>query len=166
MPKSTQKYTKLQPKRVIAAIKGSRGLKTEIARRLQCSYSQLCKVLSGGSGKGTEWNNVRREYATELERVGDLAEGTIYDALEQRADIGVAARTALQYAKLKLGKRGYKETTHNVVTGKDGNAVEVNVNQHLLPIDELDLPLDVKKQILKAMEKREQEILSQQPEEE
>lgn len=106
-----QYQSTITPKAFTEAVQGSRGLQTEIARRLGCSWLTVHKILLGQQGKGPIWDKARLSYRDEVEGVGDLAERTIHDAMEQRLDIATASRTALSYAKMKLKSRGFQDET-------------------------------------------------------
>jgi len=153
-------YTHLTPKKMLSAIHGSRGLMSEIARRIGCSYSAVTSILHAKTGIGPTWNRVRRAYMEECERIGDRAEAAIYDAIEQRLDIATSARTAIAYAKMKLRKRGFVDETHTVL---DGGTNPIQVATTLVPIDELNLPLPIMKMILEKVKKRDAEMVKANP---
>lgn len=141
--------TPITPKVFIQAVKGSRGLQTEIARRIGCSWLTVHNVLLGKHGKGPQWDRARRAYGEEVECVGDLAEGTIHDAMEQRLDIATASRTAIAFAKMKLKSRGFVDETKTVIEGS------LNHTHTIVPIEKLDLSLETRKALLEAIEKWE-----------
>ena len=141
---------KASPERMIKAIDGSGGLKRVIAERLGCSYSTVDDALRK---EGEEWDDVRLALKIERERIGDIAEETVAETMVQRLDLSVASTTARWYLDRKHRDRGYgKEEKITLEGGKNPLRIE---NQTLVPIGELELPLETKKEILKAMEKWE-----------
>lgn len=149
---SSRKYTRITPKAFRTAVKGSGGLCGEIARRLGCSYSAIQNIVHGRTGRGKYWDKARKAFQDEIEEVGDLAETAIQDAMRQRGDIATAARTGLNYAKLRLRHRGFVSSQTTVL---EGGVNPLTINTGILPLEKLDLPLNVRKIVLAAMEKYE-----------
>jgi hypothetical protein len=136
--------------RIMKAIKGSLGNKTEIARRVGCTWGVIQQALGRES-----WGDVREAYQNEVEGMGDIAEQAIRDAIEQRLDISTASRTAqwlLSRARYKTRDLG--ETTKIVLEGGDK---PLHVVSDQIPLDTLGLPLELRRQVLEAIEANEQE---------
>jgi hypothetical protein len=142
-----KKPVRLTLQKIINAIPDSGGIIKRIAERLDCSYTHVCEQIK----KHPEAVDA---LAVERERVGDIAEETVLDMMRQRIDMGEAARTSRWYLERRHPDRGYVERKHTTIEGGD-KPLHVQ-NETLLPIDSLDLPLAVKKQILEAMEKKDE----------
>lgn len=141
---------KTNPDRVIEAIPGTGGIRKKLAERLGCNY---CTLLGALKIEGEEWDMVRKCLIQEEMKIGDLAEETVIDVMEQRLDMSVASTTARWFLDRKHSDRGYGKKSQ--VTLEGGHNPIKLAAQQVLPLDELDLPLKVKKQILDAMEKLE-----------
>lgn len=159
----TEKPTKralrrrVTPGRLMDAIKGTGGNRTYIAKRLQCTTSTVYRVLQ--DKEGPRWDDCRIALKMEEEGVGDLAEETVKDAMRQRLDMSVASTTARWHLDRKHADRGYGKKDQLTLEGGE-NPLHLR-HQTLLPIDELDLPLRIKKLILTAMEKYEAKQLAE-----
>lgn len=81
---------------VIAAIKGSNGIKATIQKRLGCSRNTVDNYLK-------RYATVQAAYDEEVERVGDIAESLIINDMVQNRSV----ETAKWYAMRKLMHRGY-----------------------------------------------------------
>lgn len=139
----------ISKRKMLAAIKGSLGNKTEITRRLGCSYGTMLKYLNREG-----WEDIHEAYETEINEVGDLAEGTIVDAIKQRQDLSTAANTAkwlLTRARYK--DRNMQDTSKLILEGGD-KPLEMK-SSTVTNVDDLDLSLDVRKAILLAMEEKD-----------
>lgn len=100
---SCKGYTKAK---VLAAIKGSAGIRTTIANRLGCTWGTANKWAN-------YWPETREAMQHEKESVLDLCEGTLFKAV-QEGDTGSA-----KWILSTMGKdRGYVERQE--ITGKDG----------------------------------------------
>ena len=170
MPKKTTKKLKLKrksprqgngitPAQFKKALPGTCGNVKLIAERLQvswgCIYNKLKRLREGHKKYQTKaWQSAWQAYKDEQEYMADIAEETIGDVMRQRLDLSSAARTAKWYLERKHGEdRGYKEKRELTL---EGGSTPIHVkNEEVLPLDSLDLPLDVRKQILEAMEKKE-----------
>lgn len=91
---------------VIAAIQGTDGDLWKIADKLGVSRRTVQRYLK-------RWASVREEWEQEVEKIGDLAERNIYDAIRQR-DL----RMTRWYASNRLANRGY--APRREITGRDG----------------------------------------------
>ncbi len=136
--------------RLMKAIKESGGIKRKIAERLGCTYNTLLITLKR---EGANWDECRIALRLESERIGDLAEETIHDTMKQRLEMSTASRTAQWYLDRRHTDRGYGKKDQLTLEGGE-NPLQLQ-HQTIIPIDELDLPLKTKKEILIAMEKLE-----------
>jgi len=135
---------------LLRAIKGSGGIVLNIAERGGWSRGMVYDYL-----KGDKWPEVREAFLQEREKVGDLAENTIQTVINQRLDLGEAARTARWYLERRCPDRGYKDKKELTLEG--GKRPLHIQNETLIPLESLNLPLEVRKQILEAMEAQEEE---------
>lgn len=140
---------RIQASQVIAAIRGSGGIKQLIADRLGCSWTTVYLCLSR---EGPGWDRVRTAYRDECERIGDLAEEAIKDCITQRRDLAVASQNARWFLSRRHKERGFGDESKVTVQGGD-KPIQVQATKYTL--DDLDLPLEVRKEILKAIEKKE-----------
>lgn len=76
---------------------------------------------------------------------------TVHDTMSQRLDLSVASTTARWYLDRKHVDRGFGKKDQMTLEG--GQNPLTLQHQTVIPIDKLDLPLAVKKQILEAMDK-------------
>jgi hypothetical protein len=107
---SSKGYTK---SKVLAAIKGSAGIRSTIAARLGCSWNTanaLCK----------KWPETVEAMQDEREAILDMSETTLLKSIKD-GDTGSA-----KWMLSTIGKeRGYVERQE--VTGKDGKALAISV---------------------------------------
>lgn len=90
-----EKYTLEQ---FLGAVKGSRGIKATIIRRLGCSRKTVDNYLA-------RYATAQQAYDEEIEQVGDIAESLIVDDMIRNRNVD----TAKWYAKAKLKHRGYTD---------------------------------------------------------
>ena len=69
--------------------------------------------------------------------------------MQQRMDLGTALNAGKWWLTQKAKGRGFADTKTLKVEG----SVDMQVQHTMVPIELLDLPLDIKKQILIAMDK-------------
>lgn len=105
--------TKCTLEQVLAAIEGSNGIKTTIANKLHVHRDTVDSYLE-------RWATARRAYQSEVEKVGDAAEGVVFSGIFNR-DID----TAKWYLRMKCKDRGYVERQE--VTGADGKPIDTSV---------------------------------------
>ena len=150
--KSKKKKNKVSIKKLCKAIQGSGGVKKVIAERLDITYNSLMKKLR----KVKETHPiVEQMFIEEQERVGDIAEQTVIEMMEQGLHYPTKLKAAQFALSGKHSKRGY--TNKKEVTLEGGkNPLHIK-NENVLPIDDLDLPLETRKQILEAIEEKEKE---------
>ena len=142
---------RITPARLKKAIKGSGGIRLQITKRLECGYSTLNKALKM---EGDDWEECRNLLKAEKEKVGDIAEITVCESMQQKVDIGVASTTARWYLDRKHVDRGYGKKEQVTL---EGGQNPISINHTLIPIAALNLPLETKREILKAMEAWEKE---------
>ena len=140
--------------RLLKAVVDSGGVLTEIAKRLDCTYHALWSVI-----KNEKFPDVNERIEEEKEVVGDLAERTVKEVMQQRLDVPSAARTARWWLERKCSDRGFKEKKELTL---EGGKRPLQVNQGaLIPIDELNLPLEVRRELLKAIEEQKVKALTE-----
>lgn len=142
---------KITPARFKKALEGSHGLKGLLVQRLECTYYALNRALAR---EGDAWDECRYLYKLEQEKVGDLAERTIFEVMRSMKDVPVAAQTARWYLDRKHVDRGYGKKEQVTL---EGGQNPISINHTLIPIAALNLPLETKRDILKAMEAWEKE---------
>lgn len=146
--------------RFLKALEGTGGIKVRIAENLECAYSTVHYLL-----KRKSWADMLQAYNEEYDKIGDLAEETVKEAIELRGttkdgDKVPAMNTASKNARWLLSQkhkgRGYgkDETTINIQGGDKPVQVE---GYHTVSIEELDLPLDMRRAVLEAIEKKAEE---------
>ena len=100
-----KRKTKHRLPAVLAAIDGTLGNKAEVAERLQVTLRTVNRYLH-------YWPAARDAYEEEVERLGDLAERNIYDAI-RAGDMEMTR----WYAMRRLRDRGYAARTELVGAG-------------------------------------------------
>ena len=139
-------YVKITPKKLMEAIKDTGGIKQRIAKNAGCSYNTCIDALKNPHKK---WDECRLELALEKQRIGDTAERTMHYLITQRLDFGVAYRSSKFMLSRQFKDRGYAdESTLNIKS--DSPLVQIN-NTHI-DISMLKLPVNIKVQILNAIE--------------
>lgn len=91
---------------ILEAIKGSRGIKATIMRRLGCSRNTVDNYLK-------RYATAQAAYDDEVESVGDIAEAIIIDDMVTHRNV----ETAKWYAKAKLKHRGYADKQEIEISG-------------------------------------------------
>ena len=89
-------------------------------------------------------------YEEECERVIDVAEQTIQYAISQRLDLSEAARSARWYLERKAKSRGY-DSPRKIEVGGGNKPIRIQ-NENFVSIDTLNLSVEVRKEILEAIE--------------
>jgi len=148
-PRQQSYQSRTSPARIIKAIPGTGGVTKLIAARLGVSYSGAYAALKRDDP------DIQLALEIERERIADIAEITIREMMGQRMDFGTAARTARWLLERKHSDRGYKDKTE--VTLQGGNRPIQIEGKNLVAIAQLDLPLEVRKALLDAIEKKEEE---------
>ena len=138
---------KVSKKKFIKALEGTGGIKTVICERLGCCQATLWKLINR-----EDWADMRQAYVNEVERVGDLAEETIIKAIQDTTDMTLATTNARWYLSRKCKDRGYGEQSEVNVQGT------VNTVNTTVDVRVLALPLEIRRQILLAIEKEQKEL--------
>lgn len=125
------------------ALKGSAGNKTIIADRLGITVGTVNRLLGR-----EDWTRIRERFEQEIDSVGDLAESTIISTIKS-GEPGVATLNARWLLDRKFKKRGFGNSSHHVVEGGDR---AIKIAQLQIPIETLKLSLDMRKEILEALE--------------
>jgi hypothetical protein len=133
-------------KMLLKAIPGTYGIVKKIADKLDVSYLAAYNAIRRAS------KEVLIELEMEKERVDDVAEGTIIEAMEQRIDLPEASKNARWVLD---GKRGYVRKKE--VTLQGGKSPIRVKSDNVISIESLNLPLAVRKQMLEAIEEKEKE---------
>lgn len=142
---------RISKRKFLAALPGTGGVKKLIAERLDCNPNTVALAL-----KRPSWADVLEAYNEECERVKDLAEETIIHAMTQKTDLPEASKNARWYLTRKAKERGYADESKVTVQGGDR---PLRVQSAIVSLEMLVLPLAVRKQILKAIEVREAQLL-------
>lgn len=145
-PHKKNSVGKIIPARLLKAIKGSCGIRHRITKRLGCAYETLNRALQM---EGDDWEECRNLFKAEREKVGDIAEITVCESMQQRVDIGVASTTARWYLDRKHADRGYGKKDQLTL---EGGSNPITMRHTLIPVGKLNLSLQCKREILKAME--------------
>lgn len=141
----TQQGPTVTKARMLLAIDGSMGVVSMIAQRLGVSTGWV-NVLLRREG----WEDIAVIFNEELDRVGDIAEQTVYDVMMQRLDYGQALKAATWFLSKKHKGRGYNDSTTTIIEG-GVNPVQM---EKKTSIDDLDLPLEAKVILLEALKKK------------
>jgi transcriptional regulator with XRE-family HTH domain len=144
-PKYTARYSKAT---FIKALIGSRGIHQTIAERLGCSVSTIDAYINRDR---EGWDEVRLIYAGEKATFIDAAEKAIDETIEQRMDVQ-SRLNAAKWALSKLKKDVYGDRVVNV---HEGGKTPIKTISATIDISSLNLPIEVQRQILEAMDKQE-----------
>lgn len=138
---------RLTPHLLLRAIPGTGGLKSKIAEKIGCERNTVHHALREKTGRA--WDRVRQAYDDECQRIGDVAELTLQEVIQQRLDLAQASQNARWYLSKKHKDRGYEEEGKMTVQGGK-TPVKITVTKEL----EVDkLPLELRRKILAEMEK-------------
>jgi len=148
LPKKRKLRPRIRRQRFMAALFDSCGILTVIGERLGCTAATVKRYLDR-----PDWADIREMWEEEREKLICLAECRIKKVLENNSPsmAQVSAQTA-RWVLSRLAKDRYGDTKRMVLEGGD-KPIEVNNKQ--VSIDSLDLPLEVRKTLLEAMEKQE-----------
>lgn len=141
---------RMQKADFIRALKGTGGIKAHIAENLGCQRKTVCDLL-----QRPDWTDVLAEYEQEVAGTSDDAERCVREMIRQRYDSAVAAATAKWYLA-KIRREIYGDETKTIIEGgRNPIRTHATVTNADLNIDALNLPLEVKRQILDAIEARD-----------
>lgn len=137
--------------KVLKAIEGSGGVIALIARKLSMKYMATWTMIQNAP------EDIHKVIEREKEYVGDVAEVTVREMMEQRIDFGTASRTALSILKSKrYADRGFEQEKQLTLQGGK-KPIEINSN-NLVSIDKLKgLPIEMRKSLLSEIEETEEE---------
>lgn len=142
-PEKHRRRRYLTQELVCKAIPLSWGNKSVICERLHCRLLALNNFLY-------KYPICKEVYEEECERVLDIAEETIQYAITQRLDLNEASRTARWLLERKGKDRGY-DSPKKIQVGGNGTPIKLQT-ENFISIETLNLPLEVRKQILGAIE--------------
>lgn len=133
----------------IRALEGTGGIKNEIAKNLGVSRMTVRKLLVR-----PDWADVREAWEEECENLGDLAVTTIKDMIKQRLDFGTAAGAAKWYLS-RVRREQFGDESKTIIEGGK-KPLQINQLNANIPIEALDLPIEVKRQIINALDARDE----------
>ena len=130
--------------KLLKAIEGSGGIISIIASRMKKKYITMYQIIQKAPDCIHE--------AIELERqfIGDVAETTIVEMMQQRMDFSTASRTALSVLRSKRYKdRGYgKADEKNINVGGTDKPILIE-QENIISLAKLrQIPIEVRKQLL------------------
>ena len=140
-PKKRKWTRKVSKKKFVRALKGTGGLVSEIARRLGVGMAVVYDIL-----KRPGWETEQQAYKQEEDRMIDVGVRVIYDGMRD-PDPAVRTSNARWFLSRKARHLGYGEKV--AIEGGDRPIAIAAV-----PVESLDLPLEVRRQILEAVERR------------
>lgn len=149
-----QEGPKITAENLIEAIAVVGPVKNRMAKYIGVGYCAIAAAL-----KKEKYQHVAKIYHDAMEWMADLAEETLVDCMEQRKDLNTAASTARWFLmKKNIGQeRGYSDKKTVALEGGDKPVqVETNASPALIPIESLDLPLEVRRELLKAIEQEKE----------
>lgn len=119
-------YTKQE---VLDAIEGSVGIILTVSKRLQCTWDTAKRWIE-------RWEETRRAFSSETEKILDLAEGQVFKAV-QNGDIATA-----KWVLARKGRhRGYDETA--MLKVDDSNPLNINFSgisaEEILAADNVEI---------------------------
>jgi hypothetical protein len=139
-------------KNLLKAIKGSGGQIGRIAKRLGVKYMTAWMAIQRAD------DDVIEALKYERSVVYDIAEETLLEMTQQRIHFPTAAKTAMWILSHgpQAEKRGYVDKREITIQG--GKEPLYIKNEDVVSLDKLkSIPLEVRKQMLKEIEKEEKE---------
>lgn len=136
----------LTPSGLAAAIKGSLGIFARIARKLGVR-SQAVRLAIYRPG----FEEALQAFREETDGMLDQAVSTVSEMMSQRDEF----KTALSAAKFVLDRRGKDKGWRSEVTIQGGETPLRVENSHSVNFDVMDLPLEVRRQVLERIEAQE-----------
>lgn len=147
------------PKKLLKVIPGTGGILSKIAAALGVARGTISFCIHQREGEA--WDKVRELYKDECERVVDKAEAKIEQLIDQDDDLSVSSQTARWYLSKRRPAFAEKQT---VVHEGGVNPIQIET-RNMVDFDQLDLPVDVRRQVLLAIEKRERQVAEEQDKE-
>lgn len=111
---------------VLEAIKGSGGIVSRVAEQLNCAWCTAKSYIE-------KWESTRKAIKDEEEKILDLAETRLIEAVDEREPWAVRM---MLYTRGK--KRGFTERTE--ITGMDGESINIVYQAVPKPDDGIDNP--------------------------
>lgn len=142
--KERKRPVKMTRPKFLKALKGTHGIKTVIAERLDCSWLAVHNFLKKWIG-----SEIEDAYNEECERVGDIAENRIIQCIQLGLDENIATQNARWLLSRKCKDRGYGDK--QTITHEGGeNPIELKSE---VMLDFESMPLELKKELLKYVKK-------------
>lgn len=141
-PLSSSKY------RFIRALRQTRGIKTLIAKNLGVTYSVVHDLL-----ERPDWSDVKQAWLDEKEKSADKAEDVILKSIE---DYDEDPSLATANAKWLLSKLRPKEFGDKTTTVLEGGENPIKVMQGMVDLNALALPPEIKRQVLEALDAKDE----------
>ncbi len=137
---------KITPRKLMNAIPGSGGIKTEIGRRLGCTHEAVRQALVRPG-----FEDCLEAFEIEKNSLSDEAESAIYRAVKQRYDMNLATKNARWYLSMKSpDKPGYEKTR---TVKLEGGMTAIRLEQSsIFDLSSLNLPLEIRKTLLESIE--------------
>lgn len=115
-----EKTPKITETKTLEAIKGTAGIISTIAKRLDVSWGTAEIYIK-------KWDSTKQAFQDEREGILDMAEATILTAIKQ-GDTGSA-----KWLLSTIGrKRGFTEKQEIGLTGADGGPVEISIIKRVI----------------------------------
>ena len=150
-PRKNRRITKI---RFLSALKGTGGVMLDVAARLGCAYGSVYELLRRHKDD-ILWGDVRQAIEDERNKVADLAEQTIHYAVIQRLDVGLAALNA-RWLLTRARHRDRQMGDESKVIHEGGDK-PVQIQTDDISIEALDLPVEVRRQILEAIDRKKED---------
>lgn len=135
--------------RFIAALPGTGGIRSEIAKALGTSATLVRRLLARN-----DWQDVWEEVERTAEEVTDESHNALRYAINQRFDLPTAVASAKWYLSKRM-RDVYGEETRLTVQGGDKPIRTQNANVTIIDVSALDLPISVQRLLLEAVESKE-----------
>lgn len=144
-PHRKEKGPVITKENLLKAIKGTAGIKMRIARRLGVGW---CAVQNALHRPG--WEDTLQAWQEEREKGVDIAENAIMTAMKQKDDLFLATINARWFLE-KRSQATYGKKSEVTVQGGDS---PLKMQTNVVNVDTLNLPLEVRKQLLQAMDEK------------
>lgn len=145
------KYTKAD---FIRAMTGTQGTMLRIAKNMGCDRSTVRGLLAR-----PDWQDMRDLLAQDIkagdEELVDLSLLALHDALKQRLDQNLSASVG-KWVLSRRRKELYGDETRNT-TIVEGGANPVQMAHMHVSVESLNLPVEVKRQILEAHDRKQEQ---------
>ena len=140
-PARTKKQTFIQ------ALAGTGGILIAIARNMGVHRQTVVNLI-----ERPDWADMRALLKEEIDTRADLAEEAILTSIKSRVDPSQTLNARWYLSKVK--KVIYGDETRTVI---EGGETPVKVATLNIDVNELDLPLELKREILLALDKKEEQ---------